>query len=141
MDKLRPHGAHCDTTVRFHQPLILETPGAYNEVTQTADVNVRQITQTINVVDTKMSLSPLTQCRACFQYPEARGIERFEFYFFTSTLFFNATLFTASVLQVIEHLLCDYSALGRRKGICQESIFKISEAERFEFKFFSYTLP
>ena len=60
MDALRPHGAHCDTTVCAHLPLILEPPRVYNEATQTADINIRQMTQIINVVGTKMSLPPLT---------------------------------------------------------------------------------
>ena len=59
MDELRPHGVHCNATVRVHHPLFLKPTRAYNEATQTADVNIRQITQIIDVVGTKMSLPPL----------------------------------------------------------------------------------
>ena len=60
MDVLRPRGIHCDATVRTHHLLILEPARAYIEATQTADANVRQITQIIDVVGTNMSLPPLT---------------------------------------------------------------------------------
>ena len=39
-------GAHFDTTVCAHHPLILKPPRAYNEATQTADANVRQTNYT-----------------------------------------------------------------------------------------------
>ena len=60
MDRLRPHGAHCDITVRTNYSVILEPSKAYNEATQTVDVNVRQITQVMDVVGTKMYLSTVT---------------------------------------------------------------------------------
>ena len=62
-----PYGAYCDTKFRAHHLLILALPRAYNDVTQTADVNVRQTTQIIDVVGTKISLPTLTQCRVCSQ--------------------------------------------------------------------------
>ena len=60
IDVLRPHGAHCNATVFAHYSLILEPPVAYNEATQTANVNVLQMIQIINVVGTKMPLPTLT---------------------------------------------------------------------------------
>ena len=57
---LRPHEAHGDTTCRANYPLILEPPRGCSETAQSADVNVRQLTQIIGLVGTWMSVSRST---------------------------------------------------------------------------------
>ena len=58
MDVFRQQWSHYDTIFRAQHPLVLQQSRAYNVGAQTVDINLRQITQIIDVVGAMMSLSP-----------------------------------------------------------------------------------